>query len=93
MAYYDKYWDKIRVEQARIDDIEEKYAAKLQAKDKALAQERQKAEAERQKAQIEHKNLIETAKLLLSLQVDIVTIAKKTGLSEQIINQLDNNKI
>ncbi len=93
LAYYDKYWDKIRVEQARIDDIEEKYAAKLQAKDKALAQERQKAEAERQKAQIEHKNLIETAKLLLSLQVDIVTIAKKTGLSEQIINQLDNNKI
>ncbi len=86
MAYYDKYWDKIRVEQARIDDIEEKYTAQLQAKDKALAQERQKA-------QIEHQNLIETAKLLLSLQVDIATIAEKTGLSEQIINQLDNNKI
>ncbi len=36
LAYYDKYWDNIRVEQARISDIKEKYTAKLQAKNQQL---------------------------------------------------------
>ncbi len=54
---------------------------KLQEKDKRLQEKDKKLEVERKKARIEHQKLIETAKLLFSLGVDIETISAKTGLS------------
>ncbi len=141
LAYYDKYWDKIRVEKAAIDDISQELEVakiKLEAKHKKIEeahlqmqemnkqmqevnqqmqevhkqmqqanqqaeQANQQAEVERKRAQeeyrraqeehkraeTEHQKLIDTAKLLLSLSVDIKTISEKTGLSTKDIATLE----
>ncbi len=87
LAYYDKYWDKIRVEQSRVFDIEQKYKGQLHDKDQQIEAEHQRAEAERQKVEAERQKLKATVKLLLSLGVEISVIAEKTGLSEKDIEQ------
>ncbi len=87
LAYYDKYWDKIRVEQSRVFDIEQKYKGQLHDKDQQIEAEHQRAEEERQKAEEERQKLKATVKLLLSLGVEVSVISEKTGLSEKDIEQ------
>ncbi len=90
LAYYDKYWDKIRVEQSRVFDVEQKYKAQLQNKDQQIEEKDTLLKAERKKTENEHKKLKATVKLLLSLGVDVAVIAEKTGLSEKDIEQIRN---
>ncbi len=74
LAYYDKYWDTIRIEKSRISDVVNKYEPLIAEKDKKI-EEKDNVIAEKDK------KLIETAKFLFSLGVDIKTISERTGLS------------
>ncbi len=70
--------DKVIEENKKVIEENKKVIEKNK---KVIQEEREKAEAERKKARAEHQKLIETAKLLFSLGVDIETISVKTGLS------------
>ncbi len=78
LEYYDKYWDNVRVEQARMDDVEKKYSSLLSHKDKQLQEERKQKE----------ETLLKFAKKMLSYDEPIKNIIKETGLTEEQIRKL-----
>ncbi len=95
LAYYDKYWDKIRVERAAIEEVELRAEKAERAEEEAKrAEEEAKRAEEEAKKQTEQtkkekeKIQIDTAKLLKNLNVDIHTIAEKTGLTIDAIKNL-----
>ncbi len=51
LAYYDKYWDSVRIEQARMDDMDKKYTTLLNNKGKEL----EEAKAREKKAKASEK--------------------------------------
>ena len=73
-------------EQARKREEEARRKSEQERKEKEEA--RRKAEQERKEKEQARANLIETAKLLKSLNVDIDTIITKTGLSREDIEKL-----
>jgi predicted transposase/invertase (TIGR01784 family) len=74
LAYYDKYWDRIRVEKAAVHDAIDKMNRKLE--------EAQKREEEAQK------KLINSAKEMKKHGVPTDIISKSTGLSKNEIEKL-----
>ena len=76
--------DKIR----KIMNVEDEIIADLERKERLIAKQKKIIENERQKAENEHKKLIETAKFLKSINIDNNTIAQKTGLSVSEIKNL-----
>ncbi len=96
LAYYDKYWDSIRVEKSIKEDEKIKYQAEIKKKDKQIEEERKRVEEERKRAEEEkhraegeHKKLVVTIKLLLSSGVDIKTISEQVGISVDEIRKLN----
>ncbi|GIV44895.1 MAG: hypothetical protein KatS3mg035_2018 [Bacteroidia bacterium] len=73
---------------AMFEDKEKKYIKALEETRKELEEEKKRAEEEKKRAEEEHLKLIETAKFLKSLNIDIQIIANKTGLSLQEIEKL-----
>jgi len=77
--------DEILKQQKQLETIDKQ----LETIDKQLKTEKQKAESERQKAETKDKQLIETIKLLKSLNIDSQTISIKTGLSVSEIESIN----
>jgi len=65
---------------------EARQKAEQERREKELA--RQKAEQERREKELTRQKLLETAKLLKELNIDIQTIIKKTGLTREEIEKL-----
>ncbi len=85
LEYYDKYWDNIRVEQARIEDVKRKYKTLLNENNKQLEEERrQKEEERRQKEEAKQK----LAKKMIKYGESLEHIIEETGLSEDEIKKL-----
>ncbi len=70
------------------EDKEKKYIKELEETRKELEEEKKRAEEEKKRAEEEHLKLVETAKFLKSLNIDIQIIANKTGLSLQEVEKL-----
>ena len=95
LAYYDKYWDKIRVEKAAIDDIQtamddvKKELQKAKQKEKEAKQKEEEAISEKEEAKHKEKQLsLKYAKVLKELGKSVDEITKETGLSESEIKGL-----
>ncbi len=99
LEYYDKYWDNIRVEQARIDDLQRKHGTEISEKDRALEEAKQREEEERrqkEEAQQREKEAKQRekeanqklAKKMLAYGEPIEVVMEETGLSAEEINKL-----
>ena len=78
LEYYDRYWDRVRVEKTTVEDAQKKEAEKFRP---LMEQERKEKEEAQQK-------IIELAKMLKGMNVSIEEIMKKTGLSREEIEKL-----
>lgn len=95
LAYYDKYWDKIRVERSTIQDAVEKMNTKLKIAQQ-LENEARQREVEARQREIEARKretearskIIDLAKMLKSLEVPVKQIIEKTGLSKEDIESI-----
>ena len=99
LAYYDKYWDRVRVERTAIQDAVDKVIIKLKEErrqkkeaqkqkedERRQKEEAQKREIEAQKREIETNKKL--AKRMLKYGESIEEISKETGLSKVEIEKL-----
>ncbi len=92
LAYYDKYWDNVRMEQARMDDIEKKYTKLLDNKGKELEAAKAREISERkQKEEVLHKlkqSQYKLAKQMLKHKTPMAEIVQEAGLTEEEVKKL-----
>lgn len=95
LAYYDKYWDNVRIEKAALQDALDQLQAERKAKELALQemenaqQERSAALKEKEKAQLEKEQAQQKLALqMLKYNEAIDEIMKETGLSKEEIENL-----
>ena len=92
LAYYDKYWDKIRIEKAAIEDAIKKSKIKIEESQKREQEERKLKEEERKQKEEalkrEQEAQIKLAKKMLKYGEPTNEIIKETGLTTNEIERL-----
>jgi hypothetical protein len=102
LAYYDKYWDKIRVERTAIQDALKREQAALKREQVAIKQkeeaqkreqevQKQKEEAQKQKEEAQNK-LRKAIKMMFKRGFSILDIAKDFEISENEVKTIINTK-
>ncbi len=102
LTYYDKYWDRIRIEKAAIDDAKretektkkllekakQREKKALQREKEALQKEKEALQKEKEAKEKEKETKIKFGKFLKNSGKSIEEIKKETGLSEAEIEKL-----
>ena len=91
LAYYEEYWDRVRMEKTAIEDAQKEAAEAKQREEEAKQREeeaRRVAEQERKEKEKIKEQLIQTVKKMKSDGLPIEIISKYTGLTEAEIKKI-----
>jgi predicted transposase/invertase (TIGR01784 family) len=88
LAYYDKYWDVIRVDKAAIEDLTELNKALTLQKEEERKQKEEAIKREEEERTQKEEAIFSLARKMLKYNESIADIIKETGLTEQQIKEL-----